>query len=486
MTVNSPENLLNKLLQETGESAWLEFKVNNADPDYIGKWISACSNAAILAGKQRAFLVFGIEDQTHKKVGTTIKLQSLKKGGESFIDWISRIVSPRVMMEFHDFQSDGMDFSIISIEPTYEKPVEFLGESYIRVGESIRKLKEYPNYERAIWFATGQRKFENAIALPHQTAQQVFEKLDVEAFFRLSNIEHPSSDIEILRRLASGEFIVDDSEGGYDITNLGAILFAKDITTFPSIRNKSIRVIKYTGKNKSDSSDEIEGRKGYAVGFAGLLKYVMSLLPSEERYMDGIRRKVSVYPEIAVREIIANSLIHQDFLVSGASPVIEIYSDRIEVINPGNSLIDVDRIIDERRSRNEKLASAMRSLGMCEERGGGLDKALLSIEALSLPAFSFEPSKDSMRVVLFAPKKFNLLTKEEKHRACFFHCIIRYIERDYMSNTSLRERFLLANDDYQVVSTIISEMRDKGKIIPAELGQANRNARYIPYWVRKD
>lgn len=484
MTVNNPEQLLNRLLQETGESNWLEFKENNADPDYIGKWVSACSNAAILSGKQKAYLVFGVEDKTHKKVGTIIKLNDLKKGSENFINWISRMLNPRVMMEFIDFQSDGLDFSIICIEPTYEKPIEFAGDAYIRVGENIKKLKDFPNHERAIWFATGQRKFENAIALPHQTAQQVLEKLDIETFFHLSNMSYPSSEAEVLRKLSSSELIVDDLENGYDITNLGAVLFARDITIFPSIRTKSVRVIKYTGKNKAESSGEIEGGKGYAVGFVGLLKYVMSSLPSEEKYIDGVRRKVPVYPEIAVREIIANSLIHQDFLVSGAGPAIEIYADRIEIINPGNSLIDIDRIIDERRSRNEKLASMMRSLGMCEERGGGLDKALLSIEALSLPAFSFEPSKDSMRVVLFAPKKFNQLTKEEKHRACFYHCIIRYLERDHMSNASLRARFLLADDDYQAVSTIISEVREKGKIIPAEIGQANRNARYIPYWVR--
>jgi predicted HTH transcriptional regulator len=210
----------------------------------------------------------------------------------------------------------------------------------------------------------------------------------------------------------------------------------------------------------------------------------MKAVPSQEIYINGVRTLVPAIPEIAVRETIANALIHQDFLISGASPLIEIYQDRIEIINPGNSLIEIDRIIDERRSRNEGLASSMRQLRLCEERGGGLDKALLAIESLKLPAIAFEPSEHSMRVVLFAPKKFEELTKEEKHRACFYHCIIRWIERDYMSNASLRERFSLRPEDYQAISALIAEMIKRGRIVPADPNQSNRLAKYVPYWVR--
>jgi predicted HTH transcriptional regulator len=75
--------------------------------------------------------------------------------------------------------------------------------------------------------------------------------------------------------------------------------------------------------------------------------------------------------------------------VPGAGPVIEIYQDRIEISNPGSSLIEVDRIIDERQSRNQKFAAAMREIGLCEERGGGIDKAIIDIEEMSLPAPEF-------------------------------------------------------------------------------------------------
>lgn len=484
MATQDPENLLNRLIQESGESSWLEFKLSNDDPEYIGRWISACGNAAILAQKPRAYLVFGVENETRKKVGTRVRLNSLKKGGEGFVNWITRMVAPRLMMEFLDFESEGSNFSIIVIEPTYDRPIQFAGEEYIRVGENIKKLRDHPSHERALWIATSRKTFESAVALSHQTPTQVFEKLDVDVYYRLTGINQPPNEMEIIRKLEACEFIVDDFEGGYDITNLGAILLARDLRVFPSVSKKSVRVITYVGRDKSQSSDEIEGRKGYAVGFAGLLEYVLSKVPSEEQYASGIRKRIPMYPEIALREIIANSLIHQDFIVSGAAPVIEIYSDRVEITNPGNSLIEIDRIIDERRSRNEKLASAARSLGLCEERGGGLDKALIEIEARGLPAFDFEASENSMRVVLFGPRKFNKLSREEKHRACFYHCVLRWIARDYMSNATLRERFSLPSQEYQAVSAVISEVIKKNKIVPAEEGQGNRYAKYVPYWVR--
>ena len=178
----------------------------------------------------------------------------------------------------------------------------------------------------------------------------------------------------------------------------------------------------------------------------------------------------------------ANALIHQDLTISGAGPMIEIYKDRVEIINPGNSLIDRDRMIDERKSRNEKLAKAMRDLGFCEERGGGIDKAIIHIEDRSLPAPLFFASENSMRVILFGPKSFGEMSRSDKVWACFCHCVVRWLRHDYMSNTTLRERFSLAPDEYQVISSLISDARKEGKIRLADETQSNRYARYVPYW----
>jgi ATP-dependent DNA helicase RecG len=142
----------------------------------------------------------------------------------------------------------------------------------------------------------------------------------------------------------------------------------------------------------------------------------------------------------------------------------------------------VDRIIDERQSRNQKFAAAMREIGLCEERGGGIDKAIIDIEERALPAPEFFPSSKSMRVIIFGPKKFKELSKADKIWSCFCHCVVRWVRHDYMSNTSLRERFSLQDKDYQTASGVISDARKAGKIIPADPDQGRKNARYVPYW----
>lgn len=480
--IHDPCALLDRLLREPGENAWLEFKVNNADVREIGEYVSALANAAMLAGRDRAFLVFGVEDKTKRRVGTNVRLAELKQGNENFANWLSRLLEPRLVLDLVDFDCDGLPFAIIGIDPAYERPVRFSGSEYIRVGENKRRLADFPEHERALWLGVGRRRFESAVAEANVAPDQVFGKLDPDPLFDLTGEPKPRSEAEILRKMTERGLLIDNFEGRYDITNLGAILLARDVTAFPSISGKATRIIKYAGRDKSRSEFEQEGRRGYAVGFTGMMRFLMERLPATERYINGVRRMVPDYPETAIREIIANALIHQDFTVTGIGPVVEIYDNRIEVTNAGNSLIGVDRMLDERRSRNEKLAATMRGFGLCEERGGGLDKTLLEIEQAHMPAPEFVSSETAMRVILFGPRPFNEMSKADKMRACFFHCVLRWLTRDYMSNASLRERFLLADDDYQAVSAIIAESIKAGRIAPADPAQGRRNARYVPYW----
>lgn len=481
MGIANPKALLKVLLQQGPEQEWLEFKHNNCEAERIGHTISACANAAILSERDRGYIVWGIKDGTREKIGTTVRLKQLKRGGENFENWVNHMLDPSLMVEMIDFEEDGKQFSILAFEPTYTKPVHFGGIAYIRIGENVRRLREHPEHERAVWLATSRRKFESAVALQHQSAEEVLSKLNHKTYYERSGQQHPSNNAEILRKFESLGVIVPDMEGGYDITNLGALLFANDITIFPSISGKSIRVIHYDGVDKSKGKDEIDGKRGYAVGFPGLLQYVEKKI-SDEKYEGGVRKITNKYSQTAIREVIANALIHQDFTVTGTAPVVEIYSNRVEVTNPGNSLVGRNRIIDERRSRNVKLADAMKEMGLCELRGGGIDKAIKEIEEMSLPAPHFWESADSMRVVLWGPRSFKELAKEERVWACFCHCVVRFLRNERMTNTTLRERFSLSADDYQKISLVISQTRKADLIKPEDPAQGKRHGKYVPYW----
>lgn len=164
MTVSDPCALLKTLVATPTEESWLEFKENHWEDEKIGQYVAALSNAAILAGKERGFLVFGVENKTHKLVGTTISLKSKKAGGENFLNWLQRVISPAIQIDFHDFKCDGVKYAIIEIAPTYAAPVAFKGEIWVRMGENLKKPKPDDPVTAALYRVTSKVSFEQGAA----------------------------------------------------------------------------------------------------------------------------------------------------------------------------------------------------------------------------------------------------------------------------------------------------------------------------------
>jgi predicted HTH transcriptional regulator len=190
-----------------------------------------------------------------------------------------------------------------------------------------------------------------------------------------------------------------------------------------------------------------------------------------------------MYPEPAIRELVANALIHQDFAITGAGPMIEIFEDRMEVTNPGHPLVSTDRFLDTPpRSRNESLASFMRRAGICEERGSGIDKVVFQTEYYQLPAPIFETWDDSTHTVLFAHKALKDMGREDRVRACYLHACLRYVERNPMTNSSLRERFGIEEHNSAIASRIIRDAMEDGAIKPYDPEQGKKYAKYLPRW----
>ena len=290
---------------------------------------------------------------------------------------------------------------------------------------------------------------------------------------------------DIIEALVSDDLIQKTHNGKYAITNLGAILFAKDLGTFNNLKRKAIRVIQYKDNTKFETIKEIEGSKGYAVGFEGLIDYINNILPSNEVIKQALRENMRMYPELSIREIVANAIIHQDFFQTGSSVMIEIFSNRFEVTNPGIPLVDTDRFLDSPpKSRNEALASFMRRIGVCEERGSGIDKIVLESEIYQLPAPMFETINEHTVAILFAYKELKDMDKSDKIRACYLHAGLRYIQRDYMTNTTLRERFGIDKKNISMVSKIINETLQEKKIYIYDESVGTRARKYITWWAK--
>ncbi len=244
-----------------------------------------------------------------------------------------------------------------------------------------------------------------------------------------------------------------------------------------------LRMRGYFVPRRSETLKEQEGVRGYASGFSGLMEYILNLIPSDEIIENSLRKSRPVFPELAIRELVANALIHQDFSVGGAGPLVEIFDDRIEITNPGEPLVDVQRFLDTPpRSRNDALASLMRRFRICEERGSGIDKVVLQVELLRLPAPLFEVPKGFTRAVLFAYRPMSELTKQDRVRACYLHACLCYVTRQTMANSSLRKRFGIAKQNAAIVSRVLSDALEAGLIVIQDPTAGTRSRSYIPFW----
>jgi len=473
------KKLLQSLVTLPAETETVEFKENNSEKEEIGKRISAISNSANLFDEKNGYLVFGVRDGSHEIVGSRFDPRREKVGEMSLEHWLIQRIDPKIDFRIHQFEYEGKNIVIFQIPPAINQPIEYENVSYIRIDSNTTNLKRFPEKERKIWNNIHRMSFENGIAVDGLEGKNVLSMLEYSKYFSLTKQELPSDTEKFLERMAQDKLVRRVFRDGYDITNLGAILFANNVKEFDSIKRKSVRVILYEGTTREKRNREQEGKFGYAVGFEGLVDYINDRLPSNEEITKALRKEEKMYPEVAIREFLANALIHQDFTVSGAGPMVEIFDDRIEITNPGEPLIGVDRFIDHPpRSRNEDLAAFMRRIGICEESGTGIDRALSAVELFQLPAPRFEAYDQFTRVTLYAHKSMKEMSDEDRLRACYQHAVLLFVNgKKRMTNETLRTRLGIGEGNYPYASKIIKQAIQAGLV-----KEADRKREYIPFW----
>lgn len=477
------DETLNSLLAEGGESEWIEFKENNSDPEKLGQYISSLSNGALLADRPFGYLVFGVKDETLEIVGTNFRPLKEKVGAEPLEAWLVKMLEPRVSFKIYQTTCQGKEIIIFKIPAANERPVRFKSLAYIRIRSITTTLGTNPQLERAIWKKVESYSFETAFAKEGLGQDEVFELLFPEHYFRLLGMPMPSSRDKVLELLVQDE-LVSISEGGFAITNMGAILFGKDLKLFGALSRKGVRAIIYEGKSRIKTKKEQQGRFGYAVKFDGLLEWISDQLPMNEVISGALRTDKKMYPILAIRELLANAMIHQDFNERGNGILVEIFDDRIEITNPGMPLVDPMRLLDfPPKSRNDKLASLMRRMGICEERGSGIDKVVFQCEAFQLPAPAFSVKGNNFIVTLFAPKEFREMDKGDRVRSCYLHACLKYVMNESMTNQTLRERFGIEERNYPMASRVIKETIEEHLIkLKDPKSNSKKFSSYLPFW----
>jgi ATP-dependent DNA helicase RecG len=353
------------------------------------------------------------------------------------------------------------------------------GSYLMRAGEELVPMSE--DQLRRI-FAEGGPDWLEEPAKQKLDPQQVVDLLDTQAYFDLLKLPYPSQRKGVLDRLVQ-ERLVDAAPEGITIRRLGALLLAKKLEDFGDLARKAPRVVVYPGTSKLETKLDQVGAKGYAVGFQGLVRFVMSQLPQNEIIEDALRKEVKLVPEVVIRELIANALIHQDFRIGGASVMVEIFANRIEISNPGEPIVPVERFIDGYQSRNERLADLMRRMRICEEKSSGIDKVINAAEVYQLPAPDFRAGHQRTVVTIYGPRDFEEMGRDDRVRACYQHCALKWVMSERMTNQSLRERFRLPESKTSVISQIIAVAIEAGAIKADEsVGGSRKYARYLPFW----
>lgn len=476
--------LLQQLLALPHETEWVEFKKDNKAPELIGEYLSALSNSATLHNQQTAYLIWGIDDESHNIIGTNFKPKQEKFKGQELESWLATQLQPQMDFRIYEFAYNSKNIVLFEIPKATYLPISFKGIEYIRVGSYKKKLKDFPEKERELWSLFSRQPFEKGTALENITADEVLAKINYPSYFDFTQQNLPDNKQGILERLASENLINIKLSNYYDITNFGAILFAKKLTDFQKLGRKAIRVIIYKEKDRISTQREQVFDKGYAVSYEEIIKFINEQLPQNEQIGQAVRKNIKMYPEIAIRELVANAIIHQDFNMTGVSSTIEIFSDRMEIRNPGEPLVDTMRFIDlPPQSRNEDLAAFMRRINICEERGSGIDKVIHSVEVFQLPAPEFNVNGKHTEVLLFTYRELKDMDKSDRIRACYQHACLRFVCREQMTNESLRKRFAIDDKNYSMASRIIGDTISEGLIRPYDLeNKSRKHAKYVPFW----
>lgn len=446
--------------------------------DRLAEHLMAMANQA-----NGGVLVFGIDNhgmpsgvaqaQVEQIVGTLSNL-----GREA--------VEPPLVLDHAVITYSATPILLVRVPESTVKPVHRRGksieETWVRSGGTTRKASRQET--GALMMNSAPARWEELRASPLLQLSDVKEVLDLRAIAQLLERPLPEDDDSLVHWLMDEGLTTPEGRGHY-ITNFGAMAAARQLKDFPALTRKAIRVIHYQGTNKVDTLDELIGQRGYAVGFEGLVGYLKKVLPHSEVIKQSLRTEVTVYPEIALRELIANALIHQDFSISGTGPMVDVYSDRITITNPGTLLPGKkpDRLIGATpESRNEKLAYGFRRFRICEERGTGFQKVVQAIELFGLPPLQITPHENAFSVTVSAPRKFADMATPERVEACYQHAVLQYLSSQTLTNTTLRERFKLHDKQRNTITNLIAEAVEAGRIKRKDGSVGNKFAEYIPYW----
>lgn len=349
-------NLLDILLSEDSRTAI----IRNVNIDSLVKIASGMANSA--GGN----IIIGMDHVSKDVCGVT--------EGEikETIKALSSGVSPSLPYTFNILDEGGKNILVISVWEGGQKPYTAADRFYTQVGESIRiaTIEQVDElFEQRNKFDKGwEREFISDFRWDGISTKVC--KLFSNKLYELEKCSEGASVSEVCGIMGF--------KTGTAITNAGVVVMCSHPSEYlPQTR---IRVSVF-GRGGQEELINVHLYDGNLVcDIDEITSYILSLYPKRIVIEDNQRREVEVLPIVALREGILNACVHRQYDAYNSFVAINLYADRVEIVNSGclPDGISIDDLSRNHRSilRNPDIANAFYVLGYIEAAGSGTQRIL--------------------------------------------------------------------------------------------------------------
>lgn len=465
---------LQALLKEP-ESASLECK--EAKGNYpVNK---LCKHCCAVANSGGGNIVLGVASTVPRRVVGTEACANPKDAERR----IAAALKPAIKVEVAEVKHPQGRVVVVIVPPRANGgAVSYEGVFYKNAGGRLAAMS-FDDIARIVSETAGH--WLDEICIAGLRPMEVVSLLDVGAFYRMSGGRWPDKEGRIMKDLANAGILAPAQDGGgFSITRMGVLLLAESIEQCTNeVASKRFTVTRYKGTAKKGTRMFHRSfDKGHVPHFDHMMTSTLGQMYNPYVIEGAHGRVIEFVPHAAVRELVLNAIIHQDFGGDG-NAALDIYDDRVEITNPGETLTGLDRIIDKQGSRNPQLLRAMRKLGMASQAGAGIDRIIDILEREQAAPLEVVAEGGETKVTLFHKKGYGKMTKRLKKTALYQHCVLKHVAGEMMTNGSARARFKLGTKNRVTIWRLIKELVDEGKIKPsAENKSSNKYASYLPYW----
>lgn len=351
---------LNTVIQ-SGEGYKIEFKRSvNSD---LSKEIVAFANSS----GERVFI--GIEDNGSVP-GITVD-NTLK----SKVEMMARDCDPSIAISLQ--VSNGV--LIVHVPEGTNKPYRCTNGFYIRNGASSVKLTT--EEIRDFFASEGKIHFDE---MPGSLiSSEVLDKQAFANYLQLSGITPGINAKELLFNLG----VLDDNER---MNNTGILFFAQRPSRY--LPQSAVTCVAYKGNAKVDVLDKKTFERTIIENIDEAISFVKRHLNLSYEIKGKLRTEKLEIPEVVLREAIVNAVAHRDYLQKGATVMIEVFDDRIEISNPGGLPKGLKEEDFGKRTlaRNPLIAALLNRAGYIEKLGTGVPRIKKCMSDAELPAPEFQ------------------------------------------------------------------------------------------------